>query len=1019
MKFFRLSILLLLCFCTAYAQAQTCDPHAESLVLSNFSQSMNSRSWTVKWDTNKPVSQWHGVTVNSAGCVTKLELPDNNLSGNLSQPDLPFLEVLDLSDNKISSQIPKFTDNKKLRELDLSGNQLRGSLPELNESTALEILKLQDNKLAGKIPDYNHLTRLKHLDLSENDLSGELPAPDDLTQLEHLDISENNLSGNIEFIEHLKNLKHIDLRDNQLTGFVPALKDFPDLEYADFSDNKFSEAFPEIVNLPEIKYLNFSSNRLSGSFSWPSQAPQLEKLFVSDNNISGSLPAVDGLPNLKIFHISRNMLKDSIPVLNLPGLEELFLDHNFLTGTVPDFTTLPSLEQFSLEDNSLENIRFTPAFLDRIFFADISNNRFTFEDLVPFREFLGPTLEIHPQKPIPFELPRFRVTKGNNFSIILQTRENHFATKYDWYKNGEKINFKPRHELSLSNIIPADEGAYTVVLTNTQMPSLTIHTDTFYLEVDCPTVIEERHIYLCPGETFTFKGREFDRDTTFSDTVYTQNDRDCDSLYFFEIERYHPDTVHAEATICAGDTYYFGPDSIELTVTGDYTDTFPNIGGCDSIVYLSLTVHPFYEYTREMGLCPGDSLVYGDTVYYEDIDLIDTLTSSTGCDSIVIRQVRFSDPILTEQTYELCGGDSILIGEIYYKNDISWTDTLTARGGCDSIATTRIRVFEPFEETEEVRICAPERYTWQGREISVSGFYSDTLQTMHGCDSILHLDLLISPSYESRDTSYICRGDSILFGTSYISEPGTYFTDRQTQAGCDSISVLTIQYRDYIEQTTRFVICKGDTLDIDGNIYTEAGIYTDTILSATGEGCDTLSHIQLEITEPVLAGSDIQDSDEGDSTGRISVDLEEEFPPYHFEWSTGDSTAVLDSVSAGVYSVVVTDSLGCSAEFEFEVSVLTATRWQPEAKKWVTIRPNLIERASDRFLHLDFHQTMNGGEAALYNEVGQKVWHRSLERISSGQTVSVQLGNLTPGVYALRLTEINARAYQIEKIVVF
>src|SRR5690606_26252419 len=123
--------------------------------------------------------------------------------------------------------------------------------------------------------------------------------------------------------------------------------------------------------------------------------------------------------------------------------------------------------------------------------------------------------------------------------------------------------------------------------------------------------------------------------------------------------------VHTSEELCAGEIYYFGPDSIRLTQSGSYLDTFPNLGGCDSIVMLDLTFRPSYREVKDVGICPGDSFFYQDSVFYEDIDLVDTFTSVYGCDSIVTLEVRFTDPVRTRTQFDLCSGDSVRIDGKY------------------------------------------------------------------------------------------------------------------------------------------------------------------------------------------------------------------------------------------------------------------------------------------------------------------------------------------------------------------
>ncbi len=72
--------------------------------------STGGASWTDKtnWGSTEPLDEWFGVTADSNGNVTALELPGNNLSGTLPAAlgSLTSLTMLDLSDNQLSGTIP-------------------------------------------------------------------------------------------------------------------------------------------------------------------------------------------------------------------------------------------------------------------------------------------------------------------------------------------------------------------------------------------------------------------------------------------------------------------------------------------------------------------------------------------------------------------------------------------------------------------------------------------------------------------------------------------------------------------------------------------------------------------------------------------------------------------------------------------------------------------------------------------------------------------------------------------------
>ena len=103
------ALLLLIVIAEAEtANAQTPDSDRAALVaLYNATDGPN---WTndTNWLSNKPIGEWHGVTVNSSGRVVELSLRDNQLSGPLPPElgSLASLQSLDLQDNRLTGELP-------------------------------------------------------------------------------------------------------------------------------------------------------------------------------------------------------------------------------------------------------------------------------------------------------------------------------------------------------------------------------------------------------------------------------------------------------------------------------------------------------------------------------------------------------------------------------------------------------------------------------------------------------------------------------------------------------------------------------------------------------------------------------------------------------------------------------------------------------------------------------------------------------------------------------------------------
>ena len=220
---------------------------SDRAVLTAFYEATGGPNWGIKanWLTERPISEWEGVTVDDSGRVTSLWVAGNNLTGPIP-PELGALtnlEYLILSDNHLTGPIPpELGALTQLRDLNLSNGasfiflgvpgQLTGPIPpELGALTNLEYLELGFNKLTGPIPpELGNLANLQVLPLYHNELSGTIPPElGALTQLRKLWLSDNQLTGPIPpELGALTNLQELgsrlqqaDRTDSTGTGLTP------------------------------------------------------------------------------------------------------------------------------------------------------------------------------------------------------------------------------------------------------------------------------------------------------------------------------------------------------------------------------------------------------------------------------------------------------------------------------------------------------------------------------------------------------------------------------------------------------------------------------------------------------------------------------------------------------------------------------------------------------------------------------------------------------------------------------
>jgi len=179
----------------------------------------NGANWTnnTNWGTNEPLNTWFGITTNEDGCVTGIDLNNNNLVGTLPSEfdNLPSLLILKLQYNQLSGTIPNFNNLPNLLELWLAFNQFDGSIPDFGNFSKLTSLWLESNQLSGTIPDFTNLPSLTGLDISNNQITGSIPNFTNLANLGML-VLKNNQLNNIQYFSNLSNLTKLYLNANLL-----------------------------------------------------------------------------------------------------------------------------------------------------------------------------------------------------------------------------------------------------------------------------------------------------------------------------------------------------------------------------------------------------------------------------------------------------------------------------------------------------------------------------------------------------------------------------------------------------------------------------------------------------------------------------------------------------------------------------------------------------------------------------------------------------------------------------------
>ena len=244
--------------------------------------------------------------------------------------------------------------------------------------------------------------------------------------------------------------------------------------------------------------------------------------------------------------------------------------------------------------------------------------------------------------------------------------------------------------------------------------------------------------------------------------------------------------------ICSDSSYVVG-NSI-YNITGTYSDTLTNYFGCDSVVNTNLIVNQPYSINNNETICDGQVLIIGSSHYSQSGIYTDILSSNSACDSTITTNLLVLPTSNFIQTLSFCSGNSIIVGSNIYTQTGVYTDILTSVNGCDSTITTDLTVFVSSSISNYQDICNGETY-WIGNSYyTTPGYYTDIFTSVNGCDSVVNTNLTVYPLLVINNNYTICEDDIVIVGNNTYSQEGDYTDTLQTIYGCDSVINSYIQW---------------------------------------------------------------------------------------------------------------------------------------------------------------------------------------------------------------------------------
>lgn len=258
-------------------------------------------------------------------------------------------------------------------------------------------------------------------------------------------------------------------------------------------------------------------------------------------------------------------------------------------------------------------------------------------------------------------------------------------------------------------------------------------------------------------------------------------------------------------------SYTWSANNETYTESGEYTELFSDVSGCDSLVTLNLTISGPSEGIDVQSACESFTWIDGVTYTENNNTATFLLSDSNGCDSTVTLDLTINATTTGVDTQIACGDFEWIDGNIYTEANNTATFTLVNATGCDSVVTLDLTITSLIETTDVQEACG--EYTWiDGNTYTENTSATFILTSSNGCDSIVTLDLTIVSALQTTDVQEACGQFTWIDGNTYTENNNTATQTLQSVGGCDSIVTLDLTINPF---PSNIVFVTGETITAD------------------------------------------------------------------------------------------------------------------------------------------------------------------------------------------------------------
>jgi CHU_C Type IX secretion signal domain len=436
---------------------------------------------------------------------------------------------------------------------------------------------------------------------------------------------------------------------------------------------------------------------------------------------------------------------------------------------------------------------------------------------------------------------------------------------------------------------------------------------------------------ICFGETLVFGTKTLTQSGTYTEK-FKSIVNGCDSTVTLNLTVLPAKTVNIKKTICSGEKFTIGGKTYDQT--GQYTISIKSIDGlnCDSTIILDLNVPTKIQQINKVTVCNGKTYTAPNGKVYDKTGKYDEVFKATGgCDSTYTIDLTVLNILSGVKDETVCPKQlPYIFGTQSITKEGTYTEVFKTKIGCDSTVTLKLQVRDTKDVIETKAAC--ESFLWKvtGETYTKSGTYEKIVPSTDSCDQLFKLILTINKKPAVADiNATICEGKTYtLFGKTYTQSTTAQVTGTANN-GCDSIVNLNLKVtpKNTINETK--TICNKDSVEVNGKYYKEKQVVGYGLTNSI-TGCRDTVIVSIEKADfnTNTTGTSVACT-ANPAVGTVTA-TGVGSGQYTYLWSNKATTSTVTGLPIGTYTVTVTDSkTGCKAEGTATVSqekpTITAT----------------------------------------------------------------------------------------------